>query len=74
MLRPAVVVAILRNGVERDWSYGTQFSELYCSERGSSCRLLDYVHNVILEHKTVNYIVTNLFVLKKRWKCTHASK
>ena len=58
---------------ERNWSYGTQFSELYCSEKGS--RSLDYVHNVILECKTVNYsyyiknITTNLqsiLTLKKK--------
>ena len=42
-----------------------QFSELYCSEKGG--RALDYVHNVILDSKTVHYssyyienIITNL--------------
>ena len=43
------------------------FSQLYCSERGS--RPLDYVHNVILERKTVNYsynIITNLQSMLKK--------
>ena len=63
-----------RSGTEWNQSYRTQFSELYCSEKGS--RPLYYVHNVILECKTVHYsyyienIIINLRAYEKagNWK------
>ena len=61
-----------RSGTERNWSSGTQLDELYCSEKGR--RALYYVHNVIVERKTVNYsycivnIITNLQSMLKKKK------
>ena len=67
------MVAISRNGAERNGTElrsklrnGTGLTErsfLSCTGSGKGSRTLDYVHNVILERKTVHYsyyIITDL--------------
>ena len=58
-----------RSGMERNWSNGTQFAELYCSEKGSRV--------CTIERKTVNYsyyivnIITNLQSMLKKGRNAH---